>query len=91
MQTKENQKKTKGGDLAVCPHAKKCGGCQYQGISYEEQLKKKQKQALDEMSRQDKMAMMMAFAQLILPVAVGVLAIFAFLIWFLGKFWLHAW
>ena len=43
------------------------------------------------MSRQDKMAMMMAFAQLILPVAVGVLAIFAFLIWFLGKFWLHAW
>lgn len=44
MQTKENQKKTKGGDLAVCPHAKKCGGCQYQGISYEEQLKKKQKQ-----------------------------------------------
>lgn len=45
MQTKENQKKKiKGGDLAVCPHAKKCGGCQYQGISYEEQLKKKQKQ-----------------------------------------------
>ena len=57
----------------------------------EEEVKKKQKQALDEMSRQDKMAMMMAFAQLILPVAVGVLAIFAFLIWFLGKFWLHAW
>lgn len=26
-----------------CPYAKKCGGCQYQGISYEEQLKKKQK------------------------------------------------
>ena len=42
MQTKENQKKTKGGDLAVCPHAKKCGGCQYQGISYEEQLNNKQ-------------------------------------------------
>lgn len=57
----------------------------------EEEVTKKQKQALDEMSRQDKMAMMMAFAQLILPVAVGVLAIFAFLIWFLGKFWLHAW
>lgn len=57
----------------------------------EEEAKKKQKQALDEMSRQDKMAMMMAFAQLILPVAIGVLAIFGFLIWFLGKFWLHAW
>ncbi|MDD6157583.1 MAG: 23S rRNA (uracil(1939)-C(5))-methyltransferase RlmD [Lachnospiraceae bacterium] len=26
----------------VCPYAKKCGGCDYQGISYEEQLKKKQ-------------------------------------------------
>ena len=25
-----------------CPYAKKCGGCDYQGISYEEQLKKKQ-------------------------------------------------
>ena len=27
-----------------CPAAKKCGGCDYQGMSYEEQLKKKQKQ-----------------------------------------------
>lgn len=26
----------------VCPYAKKCGGCDYQGISYEEQLAKKQ-------------------------------------------------
>lgn len=26
-----------------CPVSKKCGGCQYQGISYQEQLKKKQK------------------------------------------------
>ena len=26
----------------VCPLAKKCGGCDYQGISYEEQLKKKE-------------------------------------------------
>lgn len=26
----------------VCPYAKKCGGCDYQGISYEEQLKEKQ-------------------------------------------------
>ena len=29
---------------AKCPVAKKCGGCLYQGITYEEQLKKKQKQ-----------------------------------------------
>lgn len=57
----------------------------------EEEAKKKQKQALDEMSRQDKMAMILAFCQLLLPVAIGVLAIFGFLIWFLGKFWLHAW
>ena len=26
----------------VCPYAKLCGGCDYQGVSYEEQLKKKQ-------------------------------------------------
>ena len=26
----------------VCPVAKKCGGCQYQGIAYQEQLQKKQ-------------------------------------------------
>lgn len=26
----------------VCPYAKKCGGCDYQGMSYEEQLKEKQ-------------------------------------------------
>ena len=30
--------------IAKCPVAKKCGGCEYQGISYDEQLKKKQKQ-----------------------------------------------
>ncbi|MDO4275404.1 MAG: 23S rRNA (uracil(1939)-C(5))-methyltransferase RlmD [Eubacteriales bacterium] len=29
--------------LTVCSSAKKCGGCQYQGIPYKEQLKKKQK------------------------------------------------
>ncbi len=28
----------------ICSVAKKCGGCQYQGIAYEEQLKKKQKE-----------------------------------------------
>ena len=27
----------------LCPVSKKCGGCDYQGFSYEEQLKKKQK------------------------------------------------
>lgn len=28
---------------AVCPFAKKCGGCDYQGVPYEEQLERKQK------------------------------------------------
>lgn len=28
----------------ICASAKKCGGCRYQGVPYEEQLKKKQKQ-----------------------------------------------
>lgn len=32
-------KKVKGG---VCPYAKKCGGCDYQGVEYEKQLKEKQ-------------------------------------------------
>lgn len=27
---------------AICPYAKKCGGCDYQGIPYEEQLKRKE-------------------------------------------------
>ena len=27
----------------ICPYAKKCGGCDYQGVPYEEQLAKKQK------------------------------------------------
>lgn len=31
-------------NLTKCPVAKKCGGCQYQGIAYEEQLKMKQKE-----------------------------------------------
>lgn len=30
--------------LEKCPLAKKCGGCEWQGISYQEQLKKKQKE-----------------------------------------------
>jgi 23S rRNA (uracil1939-C5)-methyltransferase len=29
--------------LGVCPYAKKCGGCDYQGVPYEEQLKNKQR------------------------------------------------
>ena len=31
----------------ICSVAKKCGGCQYQGVSYQEQLKKKQKMEED--------------------------------------------
>ena len=41
------------------------------------------------MSRKDKLAVILAFCELLLPLAIGVMAIFAFLIWFLGKFWLH--
>ena len=36
-QSSKSKKKT------GCPYAKKCGGCQYQGLTYEEQLMKKQK------------------------------------------------
>lgn len=39
---KENGRST--GKKKICPVAKKCGGCQYQGMSYERQLKKKQEQ-----------------------------------------------
>lgn len=43
-QQEKRAKKTKSKkEEQSCPYAKKCGGCQYQGISYEEQLKKKQK------------------------------------------------
>ena len=31
----------------ICSVAKKCGGCQYQGVAYQEQLKKKQKMEED--------------------------------------------
>ena len=37
MEEKKNAQK-------VCPYAKKCGGCQYQGIPYPAQLKKKHNQ-----------------------------------------------
>ena len=36
----ENNKNT----ITTCPYAKKCGGCQYQGMEYPAQLKKKQKE-----------------------------------------------
>ena len=29
---------------AACPYAKKCGGCQYQGMDYEKQLNKKHRE-----------------------------------------------
>ncbi|MBC8574094.1 23S rRNA (uracil(1939)-C(5))-methyltransferase RlmD [Jingyaoa shaoxingensis] len=38
METKNNK------NITTCPYAKKCGGCQYQGIDYAAQLKKKQKE-----------------------------------------------
>ena len=31
---------------SICPHAKKCGGCQLLNLSYEEQLKHKQVKAI---------------------------------------------
>ena len=37
------EEKKKQTEPEVCKVAKKCGGCQYQGVSYKEQLKKKQK------------------------------------------------
>lgn len=38
-QTKEKSVK----NTEECPYAKKCGGCDYQGVKYDEQLKQKQK------------------------------------------------
>ena len=38
---KKRQSRTKSKD-GVCPYAKRCGGCDYQGISYKEQLEKKE-------------------------------------------------
>lgn len=32
-------------DTARCPHEKRCGGCSYSALPYEEQLRKKQRQA----------------------------------------------
>lgn len=39
METKNDKNTT-----TTCPYAKKCGGCQYQGMDYAAQLKKKQKE-----------------------------------------------
>ena len=36
-------KEEKKNKIAACKAAKKCGGCQYQGIPYEKQLQDKQK------------------------------------------------
>lgn len=38
METKNNK------NVTTCPYVKKCGGCQYQGMDYAAQLKKKQKE-----------------------------------------------
>ncbi|MGN0334679.1 MAG: 23S rRNA (uracil(1939)-C(5))-methyltransferase RlmD [Lachnospiraceae bacterium] len=39
------EKKTKNEqNLKICPAAKKCGGCEFQGVAYKEQLKKKKRQ-----------------------------------------------
>ena len=44
METKNNK------NITTCPYAKKCGGCQYQGMDYAAQLKKKQKETQDILS-----------------------------------------
>lgn len=42
---KTERKAISEGSAGICPAAKKCGGCRYQGVPYERQLKKKQAQA----------------------------------------------
>lgn len=37
-----NGKSSRAKSDNVCPYAKKCGGCDYQGVEYKEQLKTKQ-------------------------------------------------
>lgn len=41
---KNTKKKNDMKKSNVCPYAKKCGSCHFQGVSYEEQLAKKQKE-----------------------------------------------
>lgn len=43
VEKKQDDKKKVNG-MEVCPVSKKCGGCQYQGIPYQEQLKLKEKE-----------------------------------------------
>ena len=42
--SKENKKKPGRASQTLCPAAKKCGGCRYQGVPYQKQLKRKQEQ-----------------------------------------------
>ena len=44
MQEQKKKQVKKEASHAICPLTKKCGGCEYQGVPYEEQLKKKKKQ-----------------------------------------------
>ena len=44
MEKKETFQVKKGPAATVCPVTKKCGGCSFQGVPYNEQLKKKKKE-----------------------------------------------
>ena len=44
MKSEQGKNKKKSTEQAVCPISKKCGSCQYQGMSYHKQLQKKQRQ-----------------------------------------------
>ena len=48
------EEKKKQTEPEACKVAKKCGGCQYQGVPYKEQLKKKQKMVNDLLSKYGK-------------------------------------
>ena len=41
-QERVREKSSRAKSDNVCPYAKKCGGCDYQGVEYKEQLKTKQ-------------------------------------------------
>ena len=59
---------------AKCPAAKKCGGCQYQGIPYAEQLKKKQRQEEELLKKFCKVEKIIGMKNLIInPVAVFII------------------
>lgn len=44
MKSEQGKNKKKSTEQTVCPISKKCGSCQYQGMSYHKQLQKKQRQ-----------------------------------------------